>query len=391
MEKMSLKRVSVVLCTYNGEKYIREQLESIVSQTYPIHELLIQDDCSTDATPLIIEEYKEKYPFIRFYRNKNNLGFNRNFWKAFEKVTGDYIAISDQDDIWVDTKIEVLVGCIGNYLMGKISMDRIFLCSFGNSSYLSSLSRLRAQAEETGWFYRVECSTEKNLSAFFRQEAADLLKQEVRGFGYWIWKPQILLQCLQQMEYGDILLYTDAGCHINEVGKNMFLAYIKEVKKHPSGFLVFGARKGSLERQYTKGDIFSYFGIQEDDDIYNSGQIHATTFFLRKDDHTQKVVECWKKVMMENRNLIDDSPSSTPNALDFKENRHDQSVFSILMKLNKAQIYPITHIWSYTWFFMGYYPIWAKRDRGETLRKYYPLKQYWKDFLFFVRNRVERL
>lgn len=70
-------------------------------------------------------------------------------------------------------------------------MDRIFLCSFGNSSYLSSLSRLRAQAEETGWFYRVECNTEKNLSAFFRQEAADLLKQEVRGFGYWIWKPQI--------------------------------------------------------------------------------------------------------------------------------------------------------------------------------------------------------
>lgn len=69
-------------------------------------------------------------------------------------------------------------------------MDRIFLCSFGNSSYLSSLSRLRAQAEETGWFYRVECSTEKNLSAFFRQEAADLLKQEVRGFGYWIWKPR---------------------------------------------------------------------------------------------------------------------------------------------------------------------------------------------------------
>ena len=57
-------------------------------------------------------------------------------------------------------------------------MDRIFLCSFGNSSYLSSLSRLRAQAEETGWFYRVECSTEKNLSAFFRQEAADLLKQD---------------------------------------------------------------------------------------------------------------------------------------------------------------------------------------------------------------------
>ena len=84
MEKMSLKRVSVVLCTYNGEKYIREQLESIVSQTYPIHELLIQDDCSTDATPLIIEEYKEKYPFIRFYRNKNHLLLFRKPSKNFD-------------------------------------------------------------------------------------------------------------------------------------------------------------------------------------------------------------------------------------------------------------------------------------------------------------------
>lgn len=70
MEKMSLKRVSVVLCTYNGEKYIREQLESIVSQTYPIHELLIQDDCSTDATPLIIEEYKENILLLDFIETR---------------------------------------------------------------------------------------------------------------------------------------------------------------------------------------------------------------------------------------------------------------------------------------------------------------------------------
>jgi len=270
-------------------------------------------------------------------------------------------------------------------------MDRIFLCSFGNSSYLSSLSRLKAQAQETGWFYRIECSTEENLSPLFKQEVVDLLKPEVKGFGYWIWKPQILLQCLHQMEYGDVLFYADAGCHINRSGKNMFLTYIEEVKRHPSGFLVFGARKGSLERQYTKGDIFSYFNIQENDVIYDSGQIHATAFFLRKDDHTQKVIEYWKKVMMENHNLIDDSSSIVPNALDFKENRHDQSIFSILMKLNKAQIYPITHIWSYTWSFMRSYPVWAKRDRGESLREYYPLKLYWKDFLFYVRNRVERL
>ena len=84
-----------------------------------------------------------------------------------------------------------------------------------------------------------------------------------------------------------------------------------------------------------------------------------------------------------NRNLIDDSPSSTPNALDFKENRHDQSVFSILMKLNKAQIYPITHIWSYTWFFMGYYPIWAKRDSRGNFEKILSIETILEGFSFF--------
>ena len=61
------KKVSVVMCTYNGEKYLREQLDSIVNQTYPIHELIVQDDGSKDGTLAVLQAFKQKYPYIYIY------------------------------------------------------------------------------------------------------------------------------------------------------------------------------------------------------------------------------------------------------------------------------------------------------------------------------------
>lgn len=101
--------VSVVLCTYNGEKFIREQLDSILNQTYPVDELIIQDDGSNDDTLDIIREYQKKYSQIKLYCNESPLGFNYNFSTAFRKASGDYIASCDQDDIWRKDKIEVLI------------------------------------------------------------------------------------------------------------------------------------------------------------------------------------------------------------------------------------------------------------------------------------------
>ena len=64
------KRVSIVLCTYNGAKYLREQLDSIVHQTYPLHEVLVQDDGSIDDTAAIVAEYEEHYPFVRYMEKR---------------------------------------------------------------------------------------------------------------------------------------------------------------------------------------------------------------------------------------------------------------------------------------------------------------------------------
>lgn len=112
-----MKNVSVVLCTYNGEKYIREQLESILNQTYPVYEVVIQDDKSTDDTVDIIKEYESKYSFVKLFINDNNKGFCQNFLSAYLLASGDYILSCDQDDIWDNNKVNILVNSIENNML----------------------------------------------------------------------------------------------------------------------------------------------------------------------------------------------------------------------------------------------------------------------------------
>ncbi|MGI6224561.1 MAG: glycosyltransferase [Prevotella sp.] len=113
----SIKKVSVVMCTCNGEKFVKEQLDSIINQTYPLHEIIIQDDNSHDNTIEILEEYAKKDKRIHVYHNVPALGVNQNFFAGIKKTTGDFIALSDQDDIWELNKIELQMQAIGDKLL----------------------------------------------------------------------------------------------------------------------------------------------------------------------------------------------------------------------------------------------------------------------------------
>jgi len=113
---MQNKLVSIVMATYNGEKFLREQLDSIYSQTYKNMEVVVCDDCSTDSTVEILEEYKQKY-CLKYYINEKNLGYTKNFEKAASLCKGEFIAFSDQDDIWFPEKIETLLRNIENNLL----------------------------------------------------------------------------------------------------------------------------------------------------------------------------------------------------------------------------------------------------------------------------------
>ena len=101
-----MEKVDILLATYNGEKYLREQIDSILNQTHAEFRLLISDDGSKDGTREILNEYKEKDSRIEVFFQENNLGVVKNFEFLLGKVEAKYYMFSDQDDIWKETKIE---------------------------------------------------------------------------------------------------------------------------------------------------------------------------------------------------------------------------------------------------------------------------------------------
>jgi glycosyltransferase involved in cell wall biosynthesis len=115
--KQDLPLISIALCTYNGEKFLCEQLGTLVGQTYPNLEIVIVDDASTDQTWSILKEFADCYPSIRLFSNSTNLGYQRNFERAFGLCRGEYILVSDQDDIWEKDKVAKLQEAVGDNLL----------------------------------------------------------------------------------------------------------------------------------------------------------------------------------------------------------------------------------------------------------------------------------
>lgn len=113
-----INNVSVALCSYNGAKYIEQQVRSIQQQSYPhISEIICVDDRSTDDTVALLKTMQEVDHRIKIVVNDTNLGYIRNFEKALSLCSSPFIALSDQDDIWYPTKVEKLVNAIGIHPM----------------------------------------------------------------------------------------------------------------------------------------------------------------------------------------------------------------------------------------------------------------------------------
>lgn len=102
-------KISIALCTYNGEKFLSEQLASYLSQSRLPDELVICDDRSTDKTVEILQDFAKTAPFeVKLFVNEQNLGVTKNFEKAISLCTGEIIFLSDQDDVWLPEKLQII-------------------------------------------------------------------------------------------------------------------------------------------------------------------------------------------------------------------------------------------------------------------------------------------
>lgn len=102
--------ISVAMTTFNGEKYIEKQIESIIHQSLSVDEIIVCDDGSTDHTVELIKKYD-----VTLIQNSQNLGYKLNFKKAMEKCNGDYIFLCDQDDIWEKDKVKDMMNIMESH------------------------------------------------------------------------------------------------------------------------------------------------------------------------------------------------------------------------------------------------------------------------------------
>ncbi len=257
-------------------------------------------------------------------------------------------------------------------------MSAFWFLSFANSALdgliRSPLKRIRRQAEAMGVFEdRIRVWTENDLDEDFRMKMKDRLIPGSRGYGYWCWKPQIVLQLLREMKDGDVLLYADAGCHLNPKGLPRLMDYFNLAREH--GIVAFQARTLDdpprhflVDGDWSKGDLLDFWGARGDLAITDTGQLGGGIFLVCKTSIAQEFFQAFKSAVVDHFELCDDSPSKSPNLPGFVENRHDQSVLSILGKkfglfsLSACEYYPMSGRGN--WRNMIQYPIWAKHDKG---------------------------
>lgn len=130
-------RVSIVLTLYNGMEFLHEQLDSLKNQDYPVDEIIICDDLSTDDSYIFVEEYikNNSLSHWKLYKNTSNLGWKVNFWNAFFQATGDIIFPCDQDDIWMPNKISKMVDVMKNENIDLLVSDYL--------SFTDSIEKIR--------------------------------------------------------------------------------------------------------------------------------------------------------------------------------------------------------------------------------------------------------
>jgi hypothetical protein len=200
-------------------------------------------------------------------------------------------------------------------------------CHVGSPKYTDAARRLTAQAERLQLFDVIHpwCEDELKDTQEFWERHCDFIEKNPRGYGYWIWKPYIIKKTMEEALDGDSVLYLDSGCELLLEKRAMLAADMESAEK----LLILG-QPTQVEAEYTKADLLAEMGISHPYHLF-SPQLQAGAILFHVCPTTRSLVHDWYELASDYKN-IDDSPSTLPNFPFFSEHRHDQSVFSLLVK-----------------------------------------------------------
>lgn len=236
----------------------------------------------------------------------------------------------------------ILISTYGDLREGYQDVEkRISFITYANDTFAQARERIITEARQTNIFNGIIKGYSPNdLSSEFKEATAVALNQP-RGGGYWIWKPYVIHSTLLQLQENEYLLYSDAGSQFNRGGLSRLNEYFKMIEPATGKSILLmqlDNLKASIdtfkERVWTTSALFEHFGIDETNPIRESSQILATAFICRKTPESMALVKKWVDVAIEKPELFTDMYNEDAKKKDpiFRENRHDQSVFSLLVK-----------------------------------------------------------
>lgn len=262
----------------------------------------------------------------------------------------------------------------------------LHLTYFGDNNFSIGKNRIKKQAENFGVFKSILEYGEQDLenNTFWETHAKPMMKPRVgmqrRYYGYYACKPYFILRALNSIPENDVILYVDSGCELNKNGLEKLQKYYQECLDTEGVFFTLDLP----EIQWTKMDIYRYI-MGDDDEYLMTRQIISGIFLLKNTQMIKELVQKWIDICVKDGGkYLDDSPSTLPNDTIFRENRHDQSIWSLLLK-KKSESHDFTFheddtyetIWNAAglsgvpvgkeqakiWNIYGReYPIWATRN-----------------------------
>jgi hypothetical protein len=231
---------------------------------------------------------------------------------------------------------------------------KVTLVAFADGVFAPRKRKFLEEAHALGVFDECAVFDRTQLPAMFSAQHLPFMEAQARGFGYWIWKPQVILQAFDRAGPDDLVVYLDAGFSLNPAGKARMLEYFEIA--NDSSYKMLSFQNVHTENMWTKMDLAGRLGVAQSPQIMNTSQLTAGFMILGKTPSNVDLVGQWQEIAVEaNYHYSDDSPSVLPNHVAFREHRHDMSISSLLRKIRGTAI---THyeVQSYEWAYEALRP-----------------------------------
>lgn len=255
--KDSKNNISVALATYNGARFLKEQLLSIINQTHPPKEIIIVDDFSTDTTLQIIEKVQKDFPFIQLFVNDQNSGPIKTFEIAISKCNYGYVALCDQDDIWELDKLELsineLIKIEKENVPAIVFTDLKMIDSSGNLNGKTFWESQRLNPKKMDFYRTLFLNSVTGCTVIFNKSMRDELVTIPKGVemhDYWIALIALGLGKSKPL-YISTVKYRN---HENSVTAKHSISYINRIKKFIN--ILSRSDKNYMENNFKQADLF---------------------------------------------------------------------------------------------------------------------------------------